>query len=64
MVLVSLLLEGNTYLHFNSDIVTFVWKTNEGGGRGRKHCFVSFCSLVLLYLSVGEELWVGAESLI
>ena len=26
-VLVHLLLEGNTYLLFNSDIVNFVWKT-------------------------------------
>ena len=34
----------------------------EGGGR--KHCFVNVYSLVLLYLSVDEGLWVGAESLI
>ena len=31
-VLVRLLLEGNTYLLFNSDIVNFVWKTVKGGG--------------------------------
>ena len=31
---------------------------------GRKDCFVNFCSLELLYLLVGEGLWVGAESLI
>ena len=35
-----------------------------GKGGGRQHCFVKFCSLALLYLSVGEGLWVGAESLI
>ena len=34
----------------------------EGGGQ--KACFVNFCPLVLLYLSVGEGLWVGAESFI
>ena len=28
-VLVNLLLEWNTYLLFNSDIVNFVWKTDE-----------------------------------
>ena len=48
-VLVRLLLEGNTYLLFNSDIVNFVWKTVKGGGGGeRKHCFVNFCYLALL----------------
>ena len=52
------------YLHFNSDIVNFVWKTDEGEGGGRKHYFVNFCYLALLYFSVGERLWVGAESLI
>ena len=31
-VLVRLLLEGNTYLLFNSDIVNFVWKPIRGGG--------------------------------
>ena len=30
----------------------------------RKHCFVNFCSFALLYLSVGEGLWVGVEGLI
>ena len=64
MVLVHLLLEWNTYLHVNSDIVNFVWKTDEGREGGRKHCFYNFCSLALLYLSVGEGLWVGAESFI
>ena len=33
-------------------------------GEDRKHCFVNFCSFALLYLSVGEELWIWAESLI
>ena len=63
---VLLQLEWNTYLHLNSDIANFVWKTDEVGGRegGRRHYFVNFCSLALLYLSVGEGLWVGAESLI
>ena len=30
-VLVNLLLQWNTYLLSNSDIVNFVWKTDEGG---------------------------------
>ena len=65
MVLVHLLLEWNNYLDFNSDIVNFVWKTDQGGGgRDRKHCFLNFCSLVLLYLLLGEGLWVRAASLI
>ena len=36
----------------------------RGEGGSRKYCFVNVCSLVLLYLSVDEGLWVGAESLI
>ena len=36
-VLVHLQLEWNTYLLFNSNIVNFVWKTDEGEVRGRKH---------------------------
>ena len=36
----------------------------RGEGGGIKHYFVNFCSLASLYLSVGEGLWVGAESLI
>ena len=63
-VLVHLLLQWNTYLHLNSHIPDFVWKTDDGEGGGRKHCFINFCSLALLYLSVGEGLLVGAESLI
>ena len=50
-VLVRLLLEGNTYLLFNSDILTFVWITDEEGEEeegNRKHCFVNFCSFALL----------------
>ena len=38
-VLVHLLLEWNNYLHFNSDIVNFVWKTNEWEGGEQK----AFC---------------------
>ena len=33
-------------------------------GGGRKHCFVNFCSLVVLESSVDEGWWTGAESLI
>ena len=30
----------------------------RGEGGGRKHCFINFCSFVLLlYLAVGEGLW-------
>ena len=35
----------------------------EREGR-RKYCFVNICSLALLYLSVGEGLWVGAEIIV
>ena len=38
-VLVHLLLEWNTYLHFNSDIGKFVWKPDEesDGGEGAEN---------------------------
>ena len=49
MVLVCLLLNENTYLLSNSDIVHFVWKTDKGVRRGTEsivllifvlwHCF-------------------------
>ena len=39
-------------------------KLMSGEGEGRKHCFANFCSFALLYLSMGEELCVGAECLI
>ena len=39
VVLVHLLLEWNTYLLLNSDIVNFAWKTVEGNGRGQKALF-------------------------
>ena len=36
-------------LLFNSDIVNFVWKTDEGEQEGvRNHCLVNFCTLALL----------------
>ena len=41
-VLVLLLSEWNTYLDFNSDIVNFVWKTNQEGGRSREHYLLIF----------------------
>ena len=64
-VLVHLLLKWSNYLHFNSDIVNFVWKTNEGGGRGAKSIvLLIFDLLMLLYLLVGEGFWVGRKSLI
>ena len=65
-VRVQLPLGWNTYLLFNTDIVNFVWKTDEGGGGGggRKHCFVNFCSVAVLESSVDEGWWGGAESLI
>ena len=43
-ILVYLPLEWNTYLPPNSDIVNFVWKTDE---EGREHCFDNFCSLAV-----------------
>ena len=50
-------------LIFNPDTGNFVWKTDKGEGGG-EHYFINFCSLALLYLLMGEGLWVGAESLI
>ena len=38
-VLVHLLLEWKTYLHVNSDVVNFVWNTDEGGVRGERALF-------------------------
>ena len=32
----------------------------RGEGGGRRLFFVNFCSLALLYLSLGDGLWVGA----
>ena len=50
VVLVYLSLEWNTYLVFNSDIVNFVWKTNEGDA----DCIVLLASGVwfLFYLGL------------
>ena len=61
-VRVQLPLGWNTYLLFNSNTVNFVRKTDVGGGRN--HCFVNFCSLVVLYSLVDKGLWGRAESLI
>ena len=65
-VRVQLPLGWNTYLLFNTDIVNLVWKTDEGfgGGGGRKHCFVNFCSVAVLESLVDEGWWGGVESLI
>ena len=57
------MLEWNTNLHFNSDIGKFLRKINEWDRSGQKVLF-NFFSLALHYLSMGEGLWVGAESLI
>ena len=47
MVLVHLLLEWNNYLDFNSDIVNFVWKTDQRGEGGTESIvfliFVPWC---------------------
>ena len=50
MDLVHFLLEWNTYLLFNSDIVNFVWKRDDRGGAE---------SIVLLFLFFGVALIVG-----
>ena len=57
------MLEWNTNWHFNSNIGKFLRKTNEWDKSGQKVLF-NFFSLALHYLSMGEGLWVGAESLI
>ena len=41
-VLVHLLLEWNTYLLFHSDIVNFVWKTDEKGRERVQKVFLFF----------------------
>ena len=38
-VLVHLLLELKTYLHFNSDVVNFVWNTDEEELKGERALF-------------------------
>ena len=64
-VRVQLMLGWNAYLLFNTDIVNFVWKTNEGEAESIVLLiFVKFCSLAVLELSVDEGWWCGAESLI
>ena len=42
VVLVHLLLEWNTYVLFNSDIVNFVWKTDEKGRERVQKIFLFF----------------------
>ena len=59
---VQLPLEWNIYLIFNTDIVSFVWKTDEG--EAESIVFINFCSLAVLESSVDERWWGGAESLI
>ena len=59
---VQLPLGWNIYLIFNTDIVSFVWKTDEG--EAESIVFINFCSLVVLESSVDERWWGGAESLI
>ena len=45
---------------FNTDIVNFVWKTDER----EKESIVNFCSLAVLESSVDDGWRGGAESLI
>ena len=47
-ILVHLLLEWNTYLLFNSDIVNFVWKINEGMSGGRRDGAESIVLLIFV----------------
>ena len=35
-----------------------MWETDKGG---RKYCFVNFCYLAVLLLSVGEGWWGGSR---
>ena len=57
--LVQLTLGWTTYLLFISDIVNFVWKNDQGGGR--KHCYFLLFDEALL---VDEGCWDRARSLI
>ena len=62
MVQVQLRLGWNTYLLFNTNIVNFVWKTNEE--EAESIAFFSFGSLAVLQSSVDEGWWSGVEILI
>ena len=62
LVQVQLPLGWNTYLLFNTDIVNFAWKINEG--ENRKYRFVNFYFLVVLEFLMDEGWQGGAKSLI
>ena len=61
-VQVQLSLGWNTYLLFNNDTVSFVWKTDEI--EEESIVLLNFCSLAVLESSVDEGWWCGAVSLI
>ena len=52
----------NTYLLFNTDFVSFMWKTDEEEVESIVFFLIVF--LRVLESSVDEEWWGGAESLI
>ena len=52
----------NAYLLFNPDVGNLLWETNEE--TGRKHCFIIFYYLRVLWSSVGEGWCGGTEILI
>ena len=59
VVRVQLPLEWNAYLLFNTDIVNFAWKTDEGE---TKSSFIYFCSLSVLESSIdggGRKSYLG-----
>ena len=57
-ILVHLLLEWNTYLLFNSDIVNFVWKINGGGGSGWVRGAESIVFLIFVIWCYFNRRWV------
>ena len=64
-VRVQLPLGWNTYLFFNTDFVSFLWKTDEQEGESIVLLFFfNFCSLRVLETFVDEEWWGGAGSVI
>ena len=49
-------------MFFNTDIVNFVWKIDDG--EVESIFFVNFCFFAVLESSVDEGWWGGVESLI
>ena len=58
----SITVTWSTYVFFNTDIVNFVWKIDDG--EAESIFFVNFCFFAVLESSVDEGWWGWVESLI